>query len=90
MSKIAAATAALTLAVGSFLSPMPARAENGQIAAGVVGGLIGGAMLVPLGPTFAKKVIGDTNAFSLFITALVTRPPPEATKQEPAKQEQAK
>ena len=27
-------------------------------------------MLVPLGPTFAKLVIGNTNAFSLYITAL--------------------
>lgn len=37
---------------------------------GLACGLIGGAMLVPLGPTFATKVTGDTDAFSLYITAL--------------------
>ena len=37
---------------------------------GLATGLVGGAMLVPLGPTFAKLVIGDANKFSLFITAL--------------------
>ena len=37
---------------------------------GLAAGLLGGAMLVPLGPTFAKLVIGNTNAFSLYITAL--------------------
>ena len=37
---------------------------------GLAAGLLGGAMLVPLGPVFAKLVIGDTNAFSLYITAL--------------------
>lgn len=37
---------------------------------GLAAGLLGGAMLVPLGPTFAKYVIGDANAFSLYITAL--------------------
>jgi hypothetical protein len=30
---------------GSLLAPVSVRAENGQIAAGVVGGLIGGALL---------------------------------------------
>jgi hypothetical protein len=45
MGKIASAVAALTLATGPFLPPAPARAENGQIAAGVVGGLVGGALL---------------------------------------------
>lgn len=45
MGKIAAAIATVTLAAGPLLSPVPARAENGQIAAGVVGGLIGGALL---------------------------------------------
>ena len=44
MGKIASVIAAVTLATGPFWSPMPARAENGQIAAGVVGGLIGGAL----------------------------------------------
>ena len=37
---------------------------------GLAAGLLGGAMLVPLGPTYAKYVIGDSNAFSLYITAL--------------------
>ncbi|MCG2632563.1 hypothetical protein L6654_38820 [Bradyrhizobium sp. WYCCWR 13023] len=45
MSKIAVAIAAVTLAAGPLLSPVSARAEDGQIAAGVVGGLIGGALL---------------------------------------------
>ena len=45
MGKIAAAIAVVTLAAGPLLSPVPARAENGQIAAGVVGGLIGGALI---------------------------------------------
>ena len=37
---------ALTLAIcSSTLSPTGVRAENGQIAAGVLGGLIGGALL---------------------------------------------
>ena len=37
---------------------------------GLATGLIGGAMLVPLGPTFARFVIGNADAFPLFITAL--------------------
>jgi hypothetical protein len=45
MSKIASAIAAVALVAGQLLSTAPARAENGQIAAGVVGGLIGGALL---------------------------------------------
>jgi hypothetical protein len=45
MGKIASAVVAATLATGPLLLPAPARAENGQIAAGVVGGLIGGALL---------------------------------------------
>jgi len=45
MGKIASAILAVTLAASPLLSPRPARAENGQIAAGVVGGLIGGALL---------------------------------------------
>jgi hypothetical protein len=44
MGKIASAIVAVTLAAGPLLSPPPARAENGEIAAGVVGGLIGGAI----------------------------------------------
>jgi hypothetical protein len=45
MGKIASAVVAVTLATTPLLLPVPARAENGQIAAGVVGGLIGGALL---------------------------------------------
>jgi hypothetical protein len=45
MGKIASVIVAVTLAAGPLLLPVPARAENGQIAAGVVGGLIGGALL---------------------------------------------
>lgn len=45
MNKIASAILAVTLVASPLLSLQPARAENGQIAAGVVGGLIGGALL---------------------------------------------
>ena len=45
MGKTVSAIMAVTLAAGQLLLPVPARAENGQIAAGVVGGLIGGALL---------------------------------------------
>src|ERR1700694_5730946 len=45
MGKIASAIVAVTLAAGPLLLPASARAENGEIAAGVVGGLIGGALL---------------------------------------------
>ena len=45
MRKIASAMVAFALAAGPLLSLAPARAENGQIAAGVVGGLIGGALI---------------------------------------------
>jgi hypothetical protein len=45
MGKITSALLAVTLVASAFLLPAPARAENGQIAAGVVGGLIGGALL---------------------------------------------
>jgi hypothetical protein len=45
MGKITSVIVAVTLAAGPLLLPVPARAENGQIAAGVVGGLIGGALL---------------------------------------------
>jgi hypothetical protein len=45
MGKIASAIAAVTLVANASLLPAPARAENGEIAAGVVGGLIGGALL---------------------------------------------
>ncbi|MHB1139671.1 MAG: MFS transporter, partial [Microthrixaceae bacterium] len=48
-----------------FVNPV-VRAVN----IGLATGLIGGAMLVPLGPTFARYVIGDANTFPLFITAL--------------------
>jgi hypothetical protein len=45
MGKIASAIVTVTLAAGPLMSPVSARAENGEIAAGVVGGLIGGALL---------------------------------------------
>lgn len=48
-----------------FVNPV-VRAVN----LGLAAGLLGGAMLVPLGPTFSKLVIGNSNAFSLYITAL--------------------
>ena len=45
MGKTVSTIMAVALAASPLLSPPPARAENGQIAAGVVGGLIGGALL---------------------------------------------
>lgn len=48
-----------------FVNPV-VRAVN----IGLATGIIGGAMLVPLGPTFARYVIGNANTFPLFITAL--------------------
>ena len=51
MGKLASAIVTVTLAAGPLLLPAPAKAENGQIAAGVVGGLIGGALL---GGTLAR------------------------------------
>jgi hypothetical protein len=45
MGKIASAIVAIALATSPLVLPVPASAENGQIAAGVVGGLIGGALL---------------------------------------------
>jgi hypothetical protein len=45
MGKIASAIVAVTLAASPLMLPASARAENGEIAAGVVGGLIGGALL---------------------------------------------
>ena len=45
MRKIASAILAVTLAASPLLLPLPARAENGAIATGVVGGLFGGALL---------------------------------------------
>jgi hypothetical protein len=45
MGKIASAMLAVTVVASASVLPAPARAENGQIAAGVVGGLIGGALL---------------------------------------------
>ena len=45
MDKLASALVAVTLVIGPIFLPTPARAENGEIAAGVVGGLIGGALL---------------------------------------------
>ena len=48
-----------------FVNPV-VRAVN----IGLATGLVGGAMLIPLGPTFARFVIGDPNTFPLFITAM--------------------
>jgi len=45
MRKIASAFVVVTMAASPLLLPASARAENGEIAAGVVGGLIGGALL---------------------------------------------
>ena len=45
MGKIASTILAVTLTATPLWLPASARAENGQIAAGVVGGLIGGALL---------------------------------------------
>lgn len=45
MTKTISTVAALSLLTSSLLSPTAGKAENGQIAAGVVGGLIGGALL---------------------------------------------
>ena len=45
MRKIASALLAATLVTSSLLLPVSARAENGNIAVGVVGGLIGGALI---------------------------------------------
>jgi dTMP kinase len=49
----------------AFLNPV-VRGVN----IGLATGIMGGAMLVPLGPTFARFVIGNPNTFALFITAL--------------------
>jgi dTMP kinase len=48
-----------------FVNPV-VRAVN----IGIATGIVGGAMLVPLGPTFARFVIGDANTVPLFITAM--------------------
>ncbi|MCP4435024.1 MAG: MFS transporter [Actinomycetia bacterium] len=48
-----------------FVNPV-VRAVN----IGLATGLVGGAMLIPLGPTFARFVIGDADKFPLFITAM--------------------
>jgi hypothetical protein len=45
MGKIASAIVAIGLTTSPLLLPVPARAENGEIAAGVVGGLLGGALI---------------------------------------------
>jgi hypothetical protein len=45
MNKTISTVAALSLLTTSLLYPAAGKAENGQIAAGVVGGLIGGALL---------------------------------------------
>jgi hypothetical protein len=44
--KLAITSVALILSTGALLSDPPnARAENGQVAAGIAGGLIGGALI---------------------------------------------
>lgn len=48
-----------------FVNPV-VRAVN----IGLATGIVGGAMLVPLGPTFARYVIGQPDTFPLFITAM--------------------
>ena len=45
MSRVASVVGAVAVAAATQVLPAPVRAENGQIAAGVVGGLIGGALL---------------------------------------------
>lgn len=45
MRNIASAVAVVAVAAATLFSPRPATAENGQIAAGIAGGLIGGALL---------------------------------------------
>ena len=45
MRHIASVVGVVAVAAATVLSPAPATAENGQIAAGVAGGLIGGALL---------------------------------------------
>ena len=45
MNRSISTAVALLLPTTPLLPPVPAKAENGQIAAGVVGGLIGGALL---------------------------------------------
>src|SRR3954453_22461471 len=45
MGKFASAVVAVPLCASSLLLPAPANAENGQIAAGVAGGLLGGMLL---------------------------------------------
>jgi dTMP kinase len=37
---------------------------------GLAAGLLGGAMLVPLGPTFAKVINGNAKSFELYVAAL--------------------
>jgi hypothetical protein len=45
MGKFASSIVAVALVASALFLPAPVKAENGQIAAGVVGGLIGGALL---------------------------------------------
>jgi hypothetical protein len=45
MRNITSAVGVVAIAAATLFSPAPATAENGQIALGVVGGLIGGALL---------------------------------------------
>lgn len=45
MIKLAAISTVLAITATVFVSPVPAKAENGQIAAGVLGGLAVGAIV---------------------------------------------
>jgi hypothetical protein len=45
MRKILASVMVVSLGASPFVLPTPAAAENGQIAAGVAGGLLGGILL---------------------------------------------
>ncbi len=72
MRKFASATLALTLVASPLLSPQPARAENGEIAAGVVGGLIGGALL---GGALASRPAPPPPAYYAPAPVYVEEPP---------------
>lgn len=48
-----------------FLSPVIR-----SVHIGLAAGLLGGAMLIPLGPLFAEDILNDPDTFALFITAL--------------------
>ena len=82
MGKTASAIAAATLAAGLLL-PASAEAENGQIAAGVVGGLIGGTLL---GSALARPVPAPPPVYyapaPVYVEEPVCRFVRSSTKQE--------